>query len=198
MIHTATWFPFSFRMGVDGPFGTASEDVFDYEVSMLVGAGIGVTPFASILKSIWYKFKDSNPKLRTRKVTIQLKPFCIHQPSFVYMMTDCKMVSDKSLLLCLSQWSCGISQVLHVLSRTTCSVLYNCVRRSLLKTLTHKYFLVADLFLLAVSWNACLRVVRRSPAGAWEGDGGERHGGFSHLQTLPHWLGSESCMWFHL
>lgn len=56
------------RMGVDGPFGTASEDVFDYEVSMLVGAGIGVTPFASILKSIWYKFKESNPRLRTRKV----------------------------------------------------------------------------------------------------------------------------------
>lgn len=56
------------KMGVDGPFGTASEDVFDYEVSMLVGAGIGVTPFASILKSIWYKFKDSNPHLRTRKI----------------------------------------------------------------------------------------------------------------------------------
>lgn len=60
------------RMGVDGPFGTASEDVFDYEVSMLVGAGIGVTPFASILKSIWYKFKESNPRLRTRKV----QPHC--------------------------------------------------------------------------------------------------------------------------
>ncbi|CAL8263260.1 unnamed protein product [Lota lota] len=56
------------KMGVDGPFGTASEDVFDYEVSMLVGAGIGVTPFASILKSIWYKFKDSDPKLHTRKI----------------------------------------------------------------------------------------------------------------------------------
>nr|XP_015207190.1 PREDICTED: NADPH oxidase 1 isoform X2 [Lepisosteus oculatus] len=56
------------RMAVDGPFGTASEDVFDYEVSMLVGCGIGVTPFASILKSIWYKFKESNPKLRTRKI----------------------------------------------------------------------------------------------------------------------------------
>jgi len=63
-------------MGVDGPFGTASEDVFDYEVSMLVGAGIGVTPFASILKSIWYKFKDSDPKLRTKRVRtsgIQIK-----------------------------------------------------------------------------------------------------------------------------
>uniref|UniRef100_A0A7N8YCW9 NADPH oxidase 1 n=1 Tax=Mastacembelus armatus TaxID=205130 RepID=A0A7N8YCW9_9TELE len=56
------------ELGVDGPFGTASEDVFDYEVSMLVGAGIGVTPFASILKSIWYKFKDSDPNLRTRKI----------------------------------------------------------------------------------------------------------------------------------
>ncbi|CAN9515137.1 unnamed protein product [Ophioblennius macclurei] len=56
------------KMGVDGPFGTASEDVFDYEVGMLVGAGIGVTPFASILKSIWYKFKNSNPNLRTRKI----------------------------------------------------------------------------------------------------------------------------------
>ncbi|XP_076148332.1 NADPH oxidase 1 [Alosa pseudoharengus] len=56
------------KMGVDGPFGTASEDVFDYEVAMLVGAGIGVTPFASIMKSIWYKFKESNPKLRTRKI----------------------------------------------------------------------------------------------------------------------------------
>ncbi|KAM3866779.1 NADPH oxidase 1 [Diretmus argenteus] len=56
------------KMGVDGPFGTASEDVFDYEVAMLVGAGIGVTPFASILKSIWYKFKDSNPSLHTRKI----------------------------------------------------------------------------------------------------------------------------------
>ncbi|XP_052010700.1 NADPH oxidase 1 isoform X2 [Xyrauchen texanus] len=56
------------KIAVDGPFGTASEDVFDYEVSMLVGAGIGVTPFASILKSIWYKFKESNPKLRTKRI----------------------------------------------------------------------------------------------------------------------------------
>ncbi|XP_073710466.1 NADPH oxidase 1 [Misgurnus anguillicaudatus] len=56
------------KISVDGPFGTASEDVFQYEVSMLVGAGIGITPFASILKSIWYKFKDSNPNLRTKRI----------------------------------------------------------------------------------------------------------------------------------
>ena len=40
---------------IDGPFGSASEDFQKYEVVILVGAGIGVTPFASILKSIWYR-----------------------------------------------------------------------------------------------------------------------------------------------
>ncbi|XP_056397254.1 NADPH oxidase 1 isoform X1 [Hyla sarda] len=56
------------RLEVDGPFGTASEDVFKYEVSMLVGAGIGVTPFASILKSIWYKLQNEDHRLKTKKI----------------------------------------------------------------------------------------------------------------------------------
>lgn len=85
-------------MGVDGPFGTASEDVFAYEVSMLVGAGIGVTPFASILKSIWYKFKDSNPKLRTRKVTAQT-PSC---PNPAYDMKTCMSISQRHVRLCFT------------------------------------------------------------------------------------------------
>ncbi|XP_042663308.1 NADPH oxidase 1 isoform X2 [Tyto alba] len=56
------------RIEVDGPFGTASEDVFQYDVAMLVGAGIGVTPFASILKSIWYKFQQADQTLKTKKI----------------------------------------------------------------------------------------------------------------------------------
>jgi NADPH oxidase 2 len=35
------------RIMVDGPFGSASEDFLKYETVLLVGAGIGVTPFAS-------------------------------------------------------------------------------------------------------------------------------------------------------
>lgn len=60
--------PLPSRIAVDGPFGTASEDVFSYEVVMLVGAGIGVTPFASILKSVWYKYCNNATNLRLKKV----------------------------------------------------------------------------------------------------------------------------------
>jgi NAD(P)H-flavin reductase len=35
------------RVMVDGPFGSASEDFLNFETVLLVGAGIGVTPFAS-------------------------------------------------------------------------------------------------------------------------------------------------------
>jgi len=35
------------RVMVDGPFGSASEDFTRFETVLLVGAGIGVTPFAS-------------------------------------------------------------------------------------------------------------------------------------------------------
>uniref|UniRef100_A0A8C5DIF3 NADPH oxidase 2 n=1 Tax=Gouania willdenowi TaxID=441366 RepID=A0A8C5DIF3_GOUWI len=56
------------KVAIDGPFGTASEDVFQYEVVMLVGAGIGVTPFASILKSVWYKRIQNNQEVFTKNI----------------------------------------------------------------------------------------------------------------------------------
>lgn len=37
---------------VDGPFGTPSVHIFESRHAVLIGAGIGVTPFASILESI--------------------------------------------------------------------------------------------------------------------------------------------------
>ncbi|KAF5325318.1 hypothetical protein D9619_009796 [Psilocybe cf. subviscida] len=58
------------RVMVDGPFGSASEDFLNYETVLLVGAGIGVTPFASILKSIWYRMNNQHkgPPTRLSKV----------------------------------------------------------------------------------------------------------------------------------
>lgn len=75
------------RCSLLGPFGSASEDFNKYETIMLVGggsiiptplephllirlrfalAGIGVTPFASILKSIWYRMNNYGQGKKTR------------------------------------------------------------------------------------------------------------------------------------
>jgi NADPH oxidase len=61
---------------IDGPYGAPAEDVFKVEIAVLVGAGIGmtcrfipnssthigkgVTPFASILKHIWYRQRSGH------------------------------------------------------------------------------------------------------------------------------------------
>lgn len=54
------------RVMVDGPFGSASEDFLNYEAVLLVGGGIGVTPFASILKHIWYRMNNLSSGKPTR------------------------------------------------------------------------------------------------------------------------------------
>uniref|UniRef100_A0A8C0IPX9 NADPH oxidase 3 n=1 Tax=Chelonoidis abingdonii TaxID=106734 RepID=A0A8C0IPX9_CHEAB len=55
-------------LAVDGPFGAATTDVFHYRVSVCIAAGIGVTPFASILKSMWFKCCNPNTELTLEKV----------------------------------------------------------------------------------------------------------------------------------
>ncbi|ELW72746.1 NADPH oxidase 3 [Tupaia chinensis] len=56
------------RLAVDGPFGAALTDVFHYPVSMCIAAGIGVTPFAALLKSIWYRCCELQTELMLSKV----------------------------------------------------------------------------------------------------------------------------------
>jgi NADPH oxidase len=56
------------RFLVDGPYGTPSQEVFDYENVVLVGAGIGVTPFASILKAMWFRHHDPDCKQKIKRI----------------------------------------------------------------------------------------------------------------------------------
>lgn len=39
-------------IGIDGPFGAPAQRFYDYEYSIVVGAGIGITPFAGILNDL--------------------------------------------------------------------------------------------------------------------------------------------------
>lgn len=44
---------------IDGPIGAPSQDYTNHSVVMLIGAGIGITPFASILKSTLKQWKEN-------------------------------------------------------------------------------------------------------------------------------------------
>ena len=44
---------------VDGPFGSPSSNIYRAEHAVLIGTGIGVTPFASILQSIMHRYRSA-------------------------------------------------------------------------------------------------------------------------------------------
>jgi NADPH oxidase len=74
---------------IDGPYGAPTEDVFNAEVAVLVGGGIGVTPFASILKHIWYRQKHNNLKSLRR---VEFFWICRDSPSFGWFQSLLKEV----------------------------------------------------------------------------------------------------------
>ena len=74
---------------IDGPFGEGHQDWTSYEVSVLVGGGIGVTPFASILKELVYRFN-------------------------IGARVECKKVYKQTYTPCLSTTSCLLTGVLHL------------------------------------------------------------------------------------
>ncbi|GAA5841571.1 hypothetical protein JCM9279_000692 [Rhodotorula babjevae] len=88
------------RIMIDGPFGTASEDVLKFPVSLLVGAGIGVTPFASILKHIWYRFHDPNGEpMRLSKVYFFW--ICRDYSSFEWFQSLLAAIEEQDLGQCI-------------------------------------------------------------------------------------------------
>lgn len=48
-----------FDLYIDGPFGAPSSFIFHSDHAVLVGAGIGVTPFASILQSVAHRYRHA-------------------------------------------------------------------------------------------------------------------------------------------
>ncbi|XP_062404238.1 dual oxidase 1 isoform X2 [Sardina pilchardus] len=55
------------KLYLDGPFGEGHQEWTDFQVSVLVGGGIGVTPFASILKDLVFK-SSIKAKVQCKKV----------------------------------------------------------------------------------------------------------------------------------
>lgn len=53
---------------IDGPYGTPSAHIFQSEVAVMIGAGIGVTPFAAILKSAFERRDDAENPIKLKRV----------------------------------------------------------------------------------------------------------------------------------
>jgi NADPH oxidase len=80
---------------IDGPYGAPAEDVFDNEIAVLIGTGIGVTPWASILKNIWHLRAGPNPPKRLRRV--EFIWVCKDTTSFEWFQTLLSSLEAQSL-----------------------------------------------------------------------------------------------------
>lgn len=80
---------------IDGPYGAPAEDVFDNEVAILIGTGIGVTPWASILKNIWHMRLSPNPPKRLRRV--EFIWVCKDTTSFEWFQALLSSLEDQTL-----------------------------------------------------------------------------------------------------
>lgn len=44
--------PHEINIGIDGPFGAAAQRFYEYDRSLIIGAGVGVTPFSAIISDL--------------------------------------------------------------------------------------------------------------------------------------------------
>lgn len=91
---------------IDGPYGAPAEDVFNNEIAVLIGTGIGVTPWAAILKNIWHQRNSPNPPTRLRRV--EFIWVCKDTGSFEWFQTLLSSLEAQSAEAALVPGSNGI------------------------------------------------------------------------------------------
>ncbi|KAG5870630.1 hypothetical protein JTB14_023085 [Gonioctena quinquepunctata] len=79
------------KLYLDGPYGEGHQDWNTYDVAILIGGGIGVTPFASILKDVAYKAN----KLRTHCKKVYFIWVSRTQKQFEWMVDIIREVENK-------------------------------------------------------------------------------------------------------
>jgi len=77
-------------MGLEGPFGAPAQGYENFKVLLLVGGGIGVTPFISIMKDIWNKLNYRRCKTCDR---VNNKSFPLKKVYFNYFNSDQESMS---------------------------------------------------------------------------------------------------------
>ena len=79
---------------IDGPFGSPSSNIYRAEHAVMIGTGIGITPFASILQSIMHRYweiKQSCPNCSYRWTNdIEASMFKLKKVDFFWINRDQK------------------------------------------------------------------------------------------------------------
>ena len=79
---------------IDGPFGSPSSNIYRAEHAVLIGTGIGITPFASILQSIMHRYweiKQSCPNCSYRWTNdMETSMFKLKKVDFFWINRDQK------------------------------------------------------------------------------------------------------------
>ena len=68
-------------MLVDGPYGAPAQDYQNYDVLLLVGLGIGATPFISILKDLLNNTRADENVVKSYFIIILKQQRCNYAPS---------------------------------------------------------------------------------------------------------------------
>ncbi|KAF2857505.1 hypothetical protein K470DRAFT_273235 [Piedraia hortae CBS 480.64] len=98
---------------IDGPYGAPAEDVFNNEVAVLIGTGIGVTPWASILKNIWHmRLAPGNTTPRLRRV--EFIWVCRNRYSFEWLQALLSSLEEQSLALTGDSGEHGETEFLRI------------------------------------------------------------------------------------
>jgi ferredoxin-NADP reductase len=92
---------YQFQVAIDGPYGAPSSHIFRAEHAVLIAAGIGVTPFASILQSImhrYYAIRQSCPNCNHSWAS-QMPDSIMNLKKVISLFSNPHYYADKYLIL---------------------------------------------------------------------------------------------------
>lgn len=100
-------------VGIDGPFGAPAQRFYDFDQTIIVGAGIGVTPFSGILNDLqtkednrWSRRRDSTSSHESETTAVTAEPVRVGKREVdlsMYRRTDFHwIVPDRNYLLWFS------------------------------------------------------------------------------------------------
>lgn len=84
------------KLFIDGPFGAPAQNYKNYDILLLVGLGIGATPFISILRDMlnWIKTGEDST-LDVSSDLLSCKLLCVYSIISTYMCLACHICQWK-------------------------------------------------------------------------------------------------------